>query len=218
MNFKKITTFKNSLSKICSKLLANSDYAFKDLLITPKLKKEGTPDQVKEVNSQQAYSSLLVLAGELLDPIESAYIIEACNSAKAGMNLAAATMLGCAAEQLLKNLSDSYHTYLKNSGDSVKDYESKVIKSKTSYMRLTNFYNYVTSNKKTFEKHGLQNPGASYAVLEIIRQTRNESGHPTGIIISDSNMHELFSLYNVWLPRFHKLMASFNESIVETKN
>jgi hypothetical protein len=87
-----------------------------------------------------------------MNAIEKMYLSEACECAKGDYRLAAATMLGCAAEILLIKLSEAFFSYMQNVGSStieLQNFEKKVIKSSKSSNRLTELVNISLRIKKS---------------------------------------------------------------------
>ncbi|ARU62311.1 hypothetical protein CBW65_15910 [Tumebacillus avium] len=143
-----------------------------------------------------------------LDIIEKAYLEEACKSAVGGCRLAAATMIGCAAEHLLLQLCQSYSQYLINNNLKVDNFRDKALNAKKASTRLTEFLKVVNSNVTMFESLGLENPIINFSFLDIIRQVRNDSGHPTGKIVSENDLNTIFGNYQLLIERIHPLLES----------
>lgn len=143
-----------------------------------------------------------------LNNIEKSYLFEACECAMRNNRLAASTMLGCAAEYLLLNICNSYHTYLKNNANSgeMESYERKVIKAKCAYIRLDEFEKRVHGNVALFKELGFENPKLNFNFLDIIRKVRNEAGHPSGNIITSEELQMTFGNYQHFLKLAHKLI------------
>jgi len=146
---------------------------------------------------------------EHMDTIEKDYIIEACLCAKNGYRLAAATMIGCAAERLLIQLCSSYLKYLKNGNGSPKEienFERDVVNAKKAHTMLEGFLRKVRNSEKTFEQIGLENSNLHFSFLDIVRQVRNESGHPTGIKVSAEDLTSIFVNYQLLIERVHPII------------
>ena len=78
-----------------------------------------------------------------VDDLQKQYLYEACASGNANNLLSASVMLGCAAEILLKNLSESFYKYYLNHKTPAEQtaFEQKVIKAKVAFNRLDEFTN-----------------------------------------------------------------------------
>lgn len=124
---------------------------------------EDKPKELQQYIKEQVYENLLNKVHQLeeIDPIEKSYLIEACECAKSGHRLAAATMIGCAAENLLIRFTEAFYLYLKNNNASeveLQNYEKKVFKAPKASNRLSEFIKYVAPHKKIIEAFGLENP------------------------------------------------------------
>lgn len=163
----------------------------------------------KEIVEGSVYQSFITEISSLsLDYIEKSYLYEACECAIRNNRLAASTMLGCAAEYLLSELCYSYHEYLKNNAGrpDQEAFERKVIRAKSAYIRLDEFEKRVNSNATLFENLGFENPKLNFNFLDIIRKVRNESGHPSGNVISSEELQMTIGNYQHFLKRAHKLI------------
>jgi len=163
----------------------------------------------KEIVEGSVYQSFITEISSLgLDHIEKSYLYEACECAIRNNRLAASTMLGCAAEYLLSQLCDSYYEYLKNhSGQNEQEaFERKVIKAKSAYIRLDEFEKRVNSNVSLFENLGFENPKLNFNFLDVIRKVRNESGHPSGNVVSSEELQMTIGNYQHFLKRTHKVI------------
>lgn len=141
------------------------------------------------------------------DTIEVTYIKEACECAKRRNILAATTMLGCAAERLLHLLCLSYQTYLENNvtDKEVSKFKNEVVNAQKTHKKLNSFELKVRDKKELFEKLGFENHNINLSFFDVIRQVRNESGHPTGKILSDEELKTYFVSYDLLYERVHKL-------------
>lgn len=163
----------------------------------------------KEIVEGSVYQSFIAEISSLgLDGIEKSYLYEACECAIRNNRLAASTMLGCAAEYLLSQLCNSYHEYLKKHASQTEHeaFERKVIKAKSAYIRLDEFEKRVNSNAVLFENLGFENPKLNFNFLDVIRKVRNESGHPSGNVVSSEELQMTIGNYQHFLKRSHKLI------------
>lgn len=179
-------------------------------------------DKAVEIESNGEYTSLSNYVYDNLiakiqkgniDPIESNYIYEACMCGKNGYKLAAATMLGCAAEQLLLQLCKAYLAFLSNGNGTEKEqlnFERDVLNAKKSHARLDGFKKVVANKEKLLEKLGLENSNLHFTFLDLIRQVRNDSGHPTGIEISSGDLNTIFGNYQLLIERVHPIIVSLS--------
>lgn len=220
INIKTPIEFKNLLEKEISllkelslEIYENDDeYKATDVVITV-LAANVTTIEIEEIEKEivegTVYQSFITEVFSLtLDVIEKKYLYEACECAIRNNRLAASTMLGCAAEYLLSQLCDSYHEYLKKnkSEKEQENFEKKVIKAKSAYTKLEEFEKHVSGNAPLFKDFGFENTKLSFNFLDIIRQVRNESGHPSGRIVSSEDLQMTIGNYQHFLKRVHVLI------------
>lgn len=162
-----------------------------------------------EIVQDSIYQNFIMEISSMdIDQIEKRYLYEACECGVRNNRLAASTMLGCAAEYLLINLSNAYYKYLKNNGtpNEIENFERKVINAKSAYDRLDEFEKRVESNIRIFQEMGFENPKLNFNFLDIIRKVRNQSGHPTGLEISEGDLKMFFGNYQHFMRLGHKLI------------
>ncbi|MFV2048620.1 hypothetical protein KDJ21_005490 [Metabacillus litoralis] len=215
---KEIERKKKELEKACMALFPDDDdYALMGIsfgLLISKANGNIEEKQTDEVNlpsRNQVYENLITKLNKTnLDSIEKDYLYEACLCARKGYNLSASTMLGCAAERMLLLLCKAYLKYLKNGNGSVKEisnFENNVLNAKKAHARLDGFIKSVTNKEKLFEELGLENSNLHFSFLDIIRQVRNESGHPTGVKITSEDLNTIFGNYQLLIERVHPLLT-----------
>lgn len=136
-----------------------------------------------------------------VDNLQKQYLYEACTSGNAKNLLSASVMLGCAAEILLKNLCESFYKYYLNHKTSAEQtaFEQKVIKAKVAYNRLDEFTKRAEANPEVFKQFGFENLRLNFNFLDIIRQTRNDAGHPTGKRLEESEFKTMLGNYQLLL-------------------
>lgn len=160
--------------------------------------------------SGQVFDNLVAKVHKIhIDSIEKDYILEACYCGKNGYRLAAATMIGCAAERLLFQLCESYLAYLNNNTYSekvIRKFEESVLHARKAHSRLDGFIRTVRNQEALFKLVGLENSNLHFSFLDIIRQVRNESGHPTGVKISNEDLSTIFGNYQLLIERVHPII------------
>lgn len=203
------------LRQFCFDLFeSDDDYGLTEIIITSlasRITEKELSNIEKEIVKDYFYESFLKEIIDLkLDKIERDYLIEACECAIRNNRLAASTMLGCAAEYLLMNMCSKFNDYLKEQGTpkELENFNTKVIKAKCAYNRLDEFYKRAESKADIFEKFGFDNLKLDFSSLDIIRQARNDSGHPTGEVISPDSLRIRFGNYQIFLKKAHKLIKS----------
>ena len=138
-----------------------------------------------------------------IDEIQKEYLFEACECGDKNNLLSATVMLGASAEILLLDLCEAYKIYLDHQGDStVSDaFEKRVINARCAHDRLFEFLKRARSNAKIFQSLGFEDIDLNFSFLDIIRQTRNNSGHPTGNTITVEQFKMILSNYQHFLPK-----------------
>ncbi|WP_312123683.1 hypothetical protein [Lysinibacillus boronitolerans] len=179
-------------------------------------------DETKVIKEHSIYNNLITkFHNSNIDSIEKDYILEGCNCAIHGNRLAAATMIGCAIERLLFRLCNAYLDFMKNTNVSEREisrFESDVVNAKKAHARLDGFIKKVNNSEQIFKQMGLENSNLHFfSVLDIIRQVRNESGHPTGKKISEEDLHTIYSQYQLLIDRIHQLIIELPTLVPEVK-
>ncbi|QDA30262.1 hypothetical protein [Paenibacillus polymyxa] len=203
------------LNRYCGELYENTEeYGYAGLRIGVLVGIPTTSTESKDIkfySKNQVYENLRTkVHNSTLDPIEEMYLLEACACAINGQRLSAVTMLGCAAEQLLLLLSRSYLKFLQNHGseNETKKFNDNVVEAKKAHARLDGFKRTVANQEKLFESLGLENSNLHFQYLDFLRQIRNESGHPTGVRVSEEDVNSLFVNYQLLIDRVHPLILS----------
>lgn len=80
-------------------------------------------------------------------------------------------------------------------------FERKVIKARCAHDRLTEFLKRAKSNASYFRQLGFEDIDLNFGFFDIIRQTRNDSGHPTGNTITMEQFKMLLTSYQHFLPK-----------------
>lgn len=169
------------------------------------LEEYDVPGKVYLLQKDSVYANVLkYISGNTdIDPLEKDYIIEACECGSQHNLLSATVMLGCAAELLLSKLADAYGVWFKkNKTQSEWDnYEKKVINASMAHKRLDEFMKRAAVDKQLFMDLGIEDISMTCVILDVIRQCRNDSGHPTGITITEEQFKVNLSLYQAQLPK-----------------
>lgn len=144
-----------------------------------------------------------ILDNPQLDNLQKQYLLEACKCGDKNNLLSATFMLGASAELLLIDLCNSYKLYLeKLEGKSIAGaFERKVLNARCAHDRLTEFLKRALSNADLFKELGFENIELNFIFFDIIRQTRNDSGHPTGNNITLEPFKMLLTNYQHFLPK-----------------
>lgn len=147
--------------------------------------------------------------------IQKKYLFEACENGYADNMLLATVMLGCSAELLLLELSLAFYEYLKKIGtqNEQEQFEQKVIKAKIASIRLSELMKRIEARPKLFEKYGFENVSLNFNFLDVIRQTRNDSGHPTGNTITKEQFEMMLANYQAFLPKVLRAVRELPEEV-----
>ncbi|MDQ0802751.1 hypothetical protein [Priestia megaterium] len=139
-----------------------------------------------------------------VDRLQKNYLYEACTTGNQGNILAASVMLGCAAEILLIKLCEAFHIYYQNNHTEkeIENFFSKVLKAKTAYVRLDEFTKRAEIHSDLFKSFGFENIKLNFNFLDIIRQTRNDAGHPTGKKLNEDDFKTMLGNYQLSLGRY----------------
>ena len=147
--------------------------------------------------------------------VQKKYLFEACENGYADNMLSATVMLGCSAELLLIELSLAFFEFLKTNGTQAEQeqFEQKVIKAKVASTRLTELMKRFVARPQVFAKYGFENVSLNFNFLDIIRQTRNDSGHPTGNIIPKEQFEMMLANYQAFLPKALRAVRELPEEV-----
>jgi len=204
---------KKKLEEFCFDLFeSDDDYGLTEITITSlasRITEEELSHIEKEIVKDSFYEAFLKEIIDLkLDKIEKDYLTEACECATRDNRLAASVMLGCAAEYLLMNMCYKFKYYLEEQGTpkELENFNTKVIKAKCAFNRLDEFYKRAENKADIFKKFGFDNLKFNFSALEIIRQVRNDSGHPTGKTISSEELKLTFGTYSSFLKKAHNFI------------
>ena len=198
------------LSSIGQSIYKNdSEYYFKGFTkcgIKPVyLEEYNVPGKVYLLQKDSIYANAIKNITSIpdVDPLENDYIIEACECGSQHNLLSATVMLGCAAELLLSKLADAYGAWFQKnkSQPEWENYDKKVIKASMAHKRLDEFMKRATVDKQLFMDLGVEDISLTCAFLDVIRQCRNDSGHPTGNLITEEQFKMYLSLYQAHLPK-----------------
>ncbi|QAA31177.1 hypothetical protein [Clostridium manihotivorum] len=142
------------------------------------------------------------------DKVEKDYIMEACNCGISGNRLATATMIGCAAERLLILLCEAYSAYLIKHGSQteISKFNNEILNAKKAHKRLEGFFKVISNKKELFSQLGFENHEINFSFLDIIRQVRNDAGHPTGVVIESERLQTIITNYSLLYNKIHELI------------
>jgi hypothetical protein len=179
------------------------------------------PKDIQHYAKSQVYENLLDKVHRLasINPIEKMYLIEGCECAKRDLRLAAAIMLGCAAEHALIRFTEAFFTYLENhqaSAVELSNFKTKVLGASKISNRLTEFLKYIPAHKKGIISLGLENPERKIDLyFDPIRLIRNDSGHPTGKVISQDDLNTEFGHYQLIMNYVYPVIEGLSDPFLD---
>lgn len=214
--------YKPILYKICGEIYEDdSDFGFTgiELGIVPLSTITTVNHLTKEVRYLQNHANYQNLMDKVssmdLDAEQKLYIYEACNSAISGNNVAAMVTLGCATELLFINTCNAYKNYLLsiNEIDKSTRFTNNVLKVTKAYDRISKFERLIESDTsmQIFSQYGLENIKIQFNFLDIIRQLRNEAGHPTGKRISNADLSTMFGNFQYVVEKLNNFIKKYKE-------
>ncbi len=140
-----------------------------------------------------------------IDDITLLYTREALGTFRVGKHLAAVVMIGVAAESMLLRLVDAVHAALDTPQRKMKfekDTKGKYAKTQHDEV-LKRLTSPATPLPAELGSVLTQHIDASY---DLIRRTRNDAGHPTGIRMERDDAHVVLLLFPTYCKTVHDLM------------
>lgn len=161
--------------------------------------------QVYFFHDVSTYEKLLNTEVPAIDPTTLVYAKEAMQAFRSGCILSASVMLGVATEHTFDLLIDKIEA---NPAHTMT--YAKVYKERQALTRTVEFWKLLQPNLKslpadTREGLALMFPG----IQEVIRNFRNDSGHPTGKIISREQCYVLLNLFVPYAKKMYQLIDHF---------
>lgn len=148
-----------------------------------------------------------------IDELQKRYLFEACECGDKNNLLSATVMLGAAAEMLLFDFCKAYKYYLDKKGDTTvaSAFDRKVINARCAHDRLIEFLKRAKANARLFQRLGFEDIELNLNFFDIIRQTRNDSGHPTGNTITSEQFKIILTSYQHYLPKIINAIDKLKE-------
>lgn len=143
-----------------------------------------------------------------IDDVTLVYLQEAMQAFMSGCILSASVMLGVATEHTFLILLESMR---KNPTHS-KIFHA-VSKEETILRKVNKFRNLIGQQVKTLPQEIKEDLDTNFAgILSVIRNFRNESGHPTGKIITREQVYVLLNLFVPYCKKMYQLKKHFGTS------
>lgn len=134
------------------------------------------------------------------------YLKEAMQAFRVGCLLSSSVMLGVATEHTFLLLMEIIDLNLKH-----KPIATAVNKEKTILRKINKFKNKLDQQVKELAPEVKEDLDVHFAgILSIIRNYRNQSGHPTGKIIDREQMYVLLHLFISYCKKMHQLMDHYS--------
>ena len=140
-----------------------------------------------------------------IDEATVIYLKESMQAFRSGCILAATVMLGVAAEhtflKLIEHIESNEAHYLTY---------SSVNQQRTILQKITKFKNILDQEIKNYPNEIREDVDTHFlGILSIIRNFRNQSGHPTGKIIDREQAYILMQLFVPYCKKIHQLIEYF---------
>lgn len=155
-----------------------------------------------------SYEAIIRTEVPEIDGVTLVYLKEAMQAFKSGCLLSASVMLGVAAEhtfgKLLETIESAgtHHATFKN-----------VYEQRTVLRKLNKFKNILDQNLGILPPSVKEDLDTNFmAITSLIRTFRNESGHPTGKIISREQCYVLLQLFVPYCKKMYELIDTFGGS------
>lgn len=154
-----------------------------------------------------SYENIILAAIPDIDELTLFYLKEAMQTFMVGCYLSSSVMLGVALEYSLNNL---YQVIEKN--PDYKDHFSKVSEEKTLLKRYNKFKNKLKEIQKNLPKETKEDLDTNLdMIVSLIRNYRNESGHPSGKVLNREQCYVNLQLFIPCCKRIYELRDFFRE-------
>jgi hypothetical protein len=142
-----------------------------------------------------------------IDPATLVYLKEALQSFKVGCVLASSVMLGVSAEHTFDKLLET----IRSNSTHYETYKN-VFKETTLLRKLNKFRIILDQNRGALPPEVREDLDINFsAIMSIIRNFRNESGHPTGKIISREQCYSLLQHFIPFCKQVYQLIDEFEK-------
>lgn len=133
------------------------------------------------------------------------YLKEAMQAFRTGCILSSSVMLGVATEHTFLLLLEKIE-----SNPTHQAIYKSVFEQKTILQKINKFKNILDQNSKALPSEVKEDLDTNFAgILSVIRNFRNQSGHPTGKIIDREQAFVLLQLFIPYSKKLYKLMEHF---------
>ncbi len=141
-----------------------------------------------------------------IDDVTLVYVKEAMQAFKTGCILSSSVMLGVATEHAFLLLMEKI-----TQNPSYAPIFDKVSKERTILAKVNKFKNILEQNMQSLPSEIKEDIDTHFAgILSIIRNFRNQSGHPTGNIIEREQAYILLQLFVPYCKKMYQLMMYYS--------
>ncbi|MBD3228085.1 MAG: hypothetical protein GF329_07835 [Candidatus Lokiarchaeota archaeon] len=146
-----------------------------------------------------------------LDNIAKMYIGESLNAFRVGCYIASTVMLGCASEKIFLILIDNFSEALSDPNlKSEFDRKTKTFIAKIKYDQFNETFEEI---KHKVPKDLKYNMDVWFdGIFNLIRKVRNESGHPTGTVVTRDEVYSYLQIFVNYAVKMHSLIEYFQEN------
>lgn len=193
---------------ICSDKIGTVGYADKITFDITDYGKEILKSEVFIPHDPEGYLSCLREKVPNVDEVIYTYIRESIHAYNKGLMLSATTMVGCASEKAFLLLLEAFINYLPtNDGNRLRQStHGKFIKNQFEEFRKK--FNVFKSEIKCKNLESFDTLFSG--IFEVIRQNRNEVGHPSGIIPAKHSVFASLQIFIPYLENIYMLIEYFN--------
>lgn len=154
-----------------------------------------------------SYERVIIAHIPTIDPITLIYLKEAMQAFLSGCLLSSSVMLGVATEHSFLKLLET----IENNPSHSTTYRN-VFEKKTILQKFNKFKSILEQNSAALSSQLKEDLDTNLAgILSMIRNFRNESGHPSGRIISREQAYILLQLYIPCCKRIYDLTEHFRQ-------
>jgi hypothetical protein len=160
------------------------------------------------LHDREGYLAYIQKETPNIDPVILTYLDESLHTYRLNIRLSSAITLGCASEKVMLLLIESYKNSLVNPTEKnrfIKDTDGQFIL--TQFRALRNWF----SRKAT--RINREDPDITLlGIFEMIRHTRNDSGHPTGYVPSKELLSSQLHIFITYCSSIYKWIEYFNSN------
>jgi RNAse (barnase) inhibitor barstar len=142
------------------------------------------------------------------DPLILTYLTESVQTFRTGNLLASSTMLGVASEAAFNILFDAITKVL---SDPKKQSFEKLVESTRTKTKFDEMMKVIEQIKKEFPQEVKENISSELdGIFNLIRYQRNDTGHPTGSIITRDQMFVSLRLFIIYCSKVYAIVNWLN--------